>query len=379
MNVGFGVTVLARGLNDSGIDGIGHYTNELFKGLQSLPTVELTPYSFDTPINPQILGVPAYQFDRFETGIFQSLVLPWKRITSPIGESRVDLLHATDHLIPFVKGIPLVATIMDAIPLSHPEWCKLNMSGKAQIQMWRRMAKRADQILTISEYSKTEIVHYFQIDPERISVVPLGVDPRFFSFIAQEDKNDVLKKYDIEKGFFMTVGTLQPRKNLERLLEAMRILPDQFRKSHPLVIIGRNGWASDDLVHAIHKAEREGWCKWLKYVPDIELRSLLQSAALLVFPSLCEGFGLPILEAFASKVPVAASNTTSIPEVADDAAMLFDPLDPSDIAASMRKIIETEGLADTLIDKGLLRAKEMSWQRCAEKTQKVYEQVIKRA
>ena len=376
MVVNFGVTVLARGLSGTGIDGIGHYSNELFKALQNIPSVDLATYSFGFPINQHILGIPTHQLSRFTLELARSTVFPWRGLKSNIRCSQVDLIHATDHLIPFVKGVPLIATLMDAIPLSHPEWVNNNAFRRVKIELWRQMAKRADRILTISQYSKNEIVNYFEIDPSRISVVPLGVDQHFFNHIKKGDREKILGKYGIENEYFLTVGTLQPRKNIERILEAMRILPEYIRKSHQLVIVGSQGWGSESLIYAIKKAEQEGWCKWLSYVPDRDLRSLLQSATLLVFPSLYEGFGLPVLEAFASNTPVVASNTTSIPEVAKDAAILIDPLDPSNIASALSRVVENKELAEILVKKGLARANEMTWQRCAEDTFTEYKKVV---
>lgn len=376
MKVAYGATILARGLSGEGIDGIGHYTKELHDELIQIPSVELNNYSFGIPINSNILGRPTHLLGRFSYELARGAVLPWLRMTSQIGVSQVDLIHATDHLVPIVKGVPLVSTIMDAIPLSNPEWINHTVLGRAKTKLWKMMVKRSDHVLTISEYSKSEITRYFGIEPSRISVVPLGVDQRFFYPIPELERKSVLTRYNIDKPYFISVGTLQPRKNIARILEVMSLLPEYIRKTYSLVIVGHYGKGSDSLVKAIHKAEREGWCKWLGYLPDDDLRSLLQSATLLVFPSLCEGFGLPILEAFASKVPVVASNTSSIPEVAGDAAILVDPLDSADIASAITKIIEDKEFTETLIQKGIVRAKEMTWRRCAEDTFNVYKTVI---
>lgn len=376
INVGFGVTILAKGLAGKGIDGIGHYTHELYKALQSTPYVDLTTFSFNSPIEQNFLGAATHQLSKYQIELAKSLVFPSCRMTSQLGKSKVDIIHATDHIIPIVKGIPLVTTLMDAIPLSHPEWCNLDAIGKLKVQLWKKIAKRADHILTISKYSKSEIVRYFGIEPARISVVGLGVEQRFFLPILAEEKKRVLAKYGIKGKYFINIGTLQPRKNIDNLIEAMRLLPERVRKTYNLIVIGANGWKSEALVEKLKQAEEEGWCKWLSYIPDNDMRALLQSASLMVFPSLCEGFGLPILEAFASRVPVITSNTTSIPEVVGDAAILIDPLDPSDIASAMLEVVESKEMTNDLILKGFNRAKEMSWHRCAEETLDVYKSVL---
>lgn len=376
MKVGFGVTVLARGLQTKSTDGIGRYTHELYKGLCCIPSLELNPYSFNFPILESVLKQPIHLYGRFHRELIKAALWSGTRIGPAVGGRPIDLLHAGDHIVPLVKGVPLLSTVMDAIPISNPEWVNQTTTGRLKIRLWRGLVKRSDHILTISEYSKSEIVKYFDIEPSRISTVPLGVDKEFFQTASELDKKRVCAKYDIDKPYFVFVGTLQPRKNIARLLEAMQLLPEHIKKSHNLVIVGRDGWGNDDLVTAIRKAEREGWCKWIGWLPDHELRALLQSAALFVFPSLSEGFGLPVLEAFASKVPVVASNITSIPEVCGDAATLVDPLDPSDIALAMSKIVENNALGEEMIQKGHKRAMDMSWKKCAEDTFSIYKQVV---
>lgn len=376
INVGFGVTVLANGISKKGIDGIGNYTNELHKVFKNSTEVNLSNFAFNTLNIEEYLGAPINQLGKYEINLIKSLVFPSSRMSSHLGESKVDIIHATDHIIPLVRGVPLVATIMDAIILSHPEWYKIS---KLKIQLWRKIVKCADHLLTISEYSKSEISHHFDIDPSRISVVGLGVNQKFFIPILEKEKKKVLEKYEISGKYFINIGTLQPKKNIENLIEAIRKLPKEIRITYSLIIVGRYGWKSEVLLKKIKKAESEGWCKWLNYVPDNDLRALLQSASLMIFPSLYEGFGLPVLEAFASKIPVVASNTSSIPEVAKNSAILFNPQDISEISSAILKILNNKELTNNLVEKGYDRAKEMSWHRCATETLRVYENVIKNA
>ena len=148
----------------------------------------------------------------------------------------MDVFHATDHLIPKLSSAPVIATLMDAIPLSHPEWTTIRL---AALRRWllRRSGTWADHVITISDYSKREIVEHFGIAPERISVVPLGVHPRFFERIDQAERAEVLKRLGLRNS--SCVGTLQPRKNLERVLDAHAGLPADLRRAIPLVIVGR--------------------------------------------------------------------------------------------------------------------------------------------
>jgi glycosyltransferase involved in cell wall biosynthesis len=287
----------------------------------------------------------------------------------------VDVFHATDHLIPKLSSIPVIATLMDAIPLSNPEWTTMKL---AALRRWllRRSGAWADHVVTISEYSKQAIAEHFGIAQERISVIPLGVHPRFFEQIDRAARAEVLKRLGLPAFFFLCVGTLQPRKNLDRALDAYATLPAELRREIPLVVVGRAGWGCESLVARLRTLETEGCVRWLQYLPDFDVRALMQSASALVFASLGEGFGLPVVEAFASGLPVVASNTTSVPEVAGDAAMLVDPCNAGEIADAMRFLIDHPGKADALREAGLARARALTWQACAEKTVAVYQSVL---
>ncbi len=304
-----------------------------------------------------------------------SAITPFPFIGHSALKKQVDLFHATDHLIPRLPGVPVLATIMDAIPLSHPEWVRLNYRA-LKTWLWRRAGQWADHVVTISEYSKQDIVEQFAIPPERVSVVPLGVDQRYFEKIDEENKAGVLKKLGLPSRFFLFIGTLQPRKNVERVIDAHATLPLEVQQEFPMVVVGRAGWCVDALLEKLQRAEAGGTVRWLKYLPDYEARALLQSACALVFPSLYEGYGLPVVEAFASRLPVITSNTTALPEVAEGAALMVNPLDIEEIGHAMRRIVDDAELAGELREKGFVRAREATWAACADKTAKLYRQLI---
>ncbi len=218
---------------------------------------------------------------------------------------------------------------------------------------FRKMACSAQRIITISEYSKTDIVHYLEIPSERISVTHLGVNPAYSQPVAPDKRHAVLQRYGLEPGFFIFVGTIQPRKNVARIIEAHRMLPLQMQKARPLVIVGRYGWGSDELLPELLALKGRGCGRWLDNVSDEELHVLLQSALALVYPSLYEGFGLPVLEGFAAGLPVISSNTTSIPEVAADAAILVNPERIEEIADAMQKLAEDDAWAAELAERGI--------------------------
>ncbi|TNE95260.1 MAG: glycosyltransferase family 1 protein [Gammaproteobacteria bacterium] len=377
MKVGYGVTALARGVRTGSVDGIGSYTRELGNEMLSRGRVRLIPVSFGVALQEELIGGAELgeELGSFAPSVAASAVLPVDFCGTKGLRNRIDLFHSTDHLVPRLKGIPVLATIMDAIPLSHPQWVRQRLHA-LKAWLWQRSVNWADHIVTISEYSKREISTHFNISENDISVVPLGVDQRYFVPIEADRRTRVLSRYNLPPHFFLFVGTLQPRKNLGRILQAHSALPDAYRKECPLVVAGRAGWNCDAEIAKLREMEAMGHACWLDYLPDVEVRALMQSALSLVFPSLCEGFGLPVLEAFASGLPVITSNSTSLPEVAGEAALLVDPEDVEAIANGMQRILEDSCLVDALRDRGLVRARQLSWSTCAEKTFSLYQKLI---
>jgi len=207
MRISYGVTALARGLADDGIDGIGHYTQSLFKSLNSTTDVELLPYSFGIDLQNDELSQPLSMRGRLAYELLQSAANPWQRWNAD-DVTRVDLVHATDHIIPLVRDVPLLATIMDAIPLSHPEWTRQSLMGRTKSFVWRRLAQRADHIVTISNYSKARISQYFKIPAHNISVIYPGVEPEFFKAIEPTKKLQILNHYRLEKPFILNLSLI---------------------------------------------------------------------------------------------------------------------------------------------------------------------------
>jgi len=379
MRIGLGVTALVKGIVSGHVDGIGVYTRSLLAELDKLN-------SGKTIVNFGHCDTFATH-NLFPGHLKSCLPLPYPAATAlsyltslPFPgasklQSKIDLFHAPDHYIPRLGKIPVVATVMDAIPLAHPEWVSKQLRA-VKNRVFRQLARSAQRIITISEYSKADIEHYFGIPAERISVTHLGVDPVFAVPVAPDVKAAVLARYGLQPGFFIFVGTIQPRKNVARIVEAHRMLPEELQRDCPLVIVGRNGWGSDDLLAELQALESRGCGRWLNDVADAELHALLQSARALVYPSLYEGFGLPVLEGFAAGLPVISSNTTSIPEVAGDAALLVNPEQSAEIAAAMLRLVDEEALAIDLKERGRQRVKRFTWDRCMQQTVGVYKELV---
>jgi len=263
---------------------------------------------------------------------------------------------------------------MDAYPLIHPELVSQKLRRFKNIA-FRHASTWADHIITISEHSKQDIIQYFDIPEEKISVIPLGVNKNFSQQLPENTREAVLLKFGLKKGYFIFVGTIQPRKNLSRLIEAYESLPSALRQKHSLVIIGHYGWGEDALWQKLDALKKEDTIHHLKHVSDQELYALLQSAIAMVYPSLYEGFGLPVLEGFASQIPVITSSTTSIPEVAGEAVCYVDPLNVNDIAVKMKLLAEDKLLQKEMVAKGLERLENYGWERCAEEHLKLFEEI----
>ncbi|MEO1895035.1 MAG: glycosyltransferase family 1 protein [Methylococcales bacterium] len=375
MKVGYGVTVLSRCIAENSVDGIGSYTNELLSRFHAREDVDIVPFSFNAKIPSELLRHNSpVQLSGFAKRALYSGITSLPFFGGGALSEELDLVHSTDHLIPKLRKIPVVATLMDAIPLSHPEWVTYKYRALKNA-LWRKSSHWAEHIITISEYSKSEIVTHFGVSEKKITVIPLAVDQRWFSVVSAQVRDEVSKRLQLPKSYYLFVGTLQPRKNIRRVIEAHQSLPCAIRAENPLIIVGREGWDSD-VVDGLKARSYGDNIRWLQYINISDLYVVVSLATGLVFPSLHEGFGLPVLEAMAAGTPVVTSNNTSLPEVAGDAALLIDPLDVTAISDAMLQIVEDELLASELKIKGGARARQFTWERCAEETIEVYKTVL---
>ena len=370
MRVAFGTTLLDRGLNNpkqDGIDGIGQYCHELLHYYPKLPNPPLiSPYSFGQQ-QSQCGATLLPSYSHHAIGALS-------HIQSDTFFKNVDLIHATDQFIP-ITNKPLLATVMDVIPLSHPQFLK-SRSRYLKSFIWKKLTQRADRIITISEFSKAEINKHLGFSDNQIDVIPLGVDARYSQRVSDNEKQTSLRALGITTPFFLFLGSIQPRKNLARLLEAHAKLPRSLAQTYPLVIAGKLAWDDRKTLASIEQAISEGRAKWLNYISEDQKLCLLQSATGMAFVSLYEGFGLPITEAFASELPVITSNCTSMPEVAGDAAILVNPLNISQITGALLSLIEDKALANHLKTLGKQRSHLFSWEENAKRTLSIYQQMV---
>jgi glycosyltransferase involved in cell wall biosynthesis len=236
-------------------------------------------------------------------------------------------------------------------------------------------ARTASRILTVSEASKRDILRFFDVPPEKITVIYNGIDERFHVRPPEEEMVRVRERYQLQGDFVLYVGNVKPHKNLERLLDAFHLVRQSGLDHLKLVVIGDEISKYTELRRAVHRLNLHKHIRFLGYMPDEMLAVLYRLAAVFVFPSLYEGFGLPPLEAMASGTPVVTSNVSSLPEVVGDAAVLVDPTDAESIADGVRQVLTTPALAASLAARGLARAAEFSWERSVGQIRAIYGEI----
>ena len=290
--------------------------------------------------------------------------------------SGIDLFHATDNLLPFLTGIPSVFTLHDLVFRFYPEtvsgpnrWFLKMMTG--------RFLRASDAVIAVSERTKRDAQLLYGIPNSRISVIHEGVHSRFRP-AGQDEIERVKHRYDLPARYLLFVGTIEPRKNLSTLLEAMTALKRQEADgtvepiAPKLVVVGKTGWLSDGFFRRIHELDLDREVVLPGFVPDEDLPAVYSGAECFVFPSLYEGFGLPVLEAMACGAPVICSNTSSLPEIAGDAALLFDPGNPAEVRDAIVRVRSESSLRGELIGLGLRQAARFTWRDAAERTLEVY-------
>ncbi|WP_224080572.1 glycosyltransferase family 4 protein [Cupriavidus laharis] len=369
--MGLSTGTLYGGGHGGKLDGIGVYTAALARTLPR-SGCSLTQCVYRGPVHGAGFPHGIVAFPRpFAQQALASAFGATLRVTE-----HIDIYHATDYRV-VRMDCPVVATLHDAVPLRFPEWTSPRLRRLKNWQI-RQAGRTADHVIAHSRASVADLVQYFNIDEGSISVVPCGVDRYWLVPPEAGVTESVLSRYKLRSGYFLFVGTLQPRKNLGTLLNAYLSLPERIRHEQQLVIVGRAGWRCDADVAAILAAQRAGErVVWLAdMASEDELRSIYVGASAFIFPSLYEGFGLPLLEAFASGTPVICSDISCLPEVAGGAAVEVDPLDPEAIATAMALLLEDSTLREKCITLGKERAALLSWERTASATLDVYRTLV---
>ncbi|MBW4570084.1 MAG: glycosyltransferase family 4 protein [Tolypothrix carrinoi HA7290-LM1] len=287
-----------------------------------------------------------------------------------------DILHGTNYSVyPCNKSLK-VMNIYDLTFIKYPHY--VDSVVKTYTERVKRCLQWTDLVITISESSKKDIVEYLKVDPEKVYVTPLA--SRYYAnYLCTENILELEKQvnYDFSQPYLLFVSTIEPRKNILTLISAFNYLKQKYNIEHKLILIGKKGWNYKPIFAAIENSPWKHDIHHLDYLSD-ELVALFYSKAdVFVYPSHYEGFGLPVLEAMTLGTCVVSSQTSSIPEVAGDAALLINPNEPIQLAETILKVISDSQLRQQLIDKGKEQAKLFTWERTARETLKAYKSLIK--
>jgi glycosyltransferase involved in cell wall biosynthesis len=359
--------------------GIGQYVVELVQALAAYPEFELTLFNgWNWQVELPAAALPGYSR-------VSGLVKRWvpnayvlRRLLEQQrfkrGSAGVDIYH-DPSLWPFEFDGPMVMTLHDLTHVHFPETQPADRLLEIERHAGRSVA-RAQRILVDSAFIGDEVRRHYGVPAERVVVAPLGCAARFHPRSAEQLVAPLHALGLQPDRYLLCVGTLEPRKNLQLALRAYDRLPTALREQYPLVIVGMAGWRPEQLAAPLQRALARGQVRLLGYQSDTQVAELLAGARLLLFPSLYEGFGLPVLEAMASGTPVILSNSSALPEVAGDAGTYIDAQDTHGCAEAIQRLIDDQPEWRRCRELGLQRAKEFSWQRCAAITASVYRQVL---
>lgn len=297
-------------------------------------------------------------------------------LSAELRKNPVDVLHVQFTAPPFAP-CPVVVSIHDLSFEHFPETFKRRSRAQLRLTV-RRSARKATHILALSEHARADIVETYGIAPERVTAIPLAAADRFRPVTDERELQRVRHTYGIAGDYILTVGSIQPRKNLGRLISAYaRLRREASQGTHPrLVIVGRQAWLFGETLRAIRESGVGDSIILTGYVPEADLPALYSGASCFVYPSFFEGFGLPPLEAMNCGVPVITGNRTSLVEVVGDAGILVDPLDADAIASALSRVLNDRDLRETLSVKGLNRSRQFRWQDTAKRTLEVYERAV---
>jgi glycosyltransferase involved in cell wall biosynthesis len=370
--------------------GIGMYTLNLIRSLHELESQENFQLSLvyqpslkkwlqwdlsyshllDLKINVHTLPLPVTVSDllsRFPNPILSAL-------EPSLGFPNI--IHGTDHFVYPCRNTVKGLTIHDLTCIKYPEFTN-SIVKKTYLNRIKRCLKWTDLIVTLSQNSKKEIIEYLEVDERRIFVTSQA--SRYPSNYLSSEKIEKLKtfsQYNFSRPYILFVSKIEPRKNIISLVKAFNFLKQKYKIEHQLVIIGQKGWGYESILAAIANSPWKNDIHQLGYLSDELVALFYAKADVFVYPSYYEGFGLPILEAMTLGTPVVTSNTSSIPEVAGDAALLIDPDDSTQLAEAILKVINDSQLRQELIHKGKERAKLFSWEKTARETLKAYRTLI---
>jgi glycosyltransferase involved in cell wall biosynthesis len=356
-------------LNQS-LTGVGHYTLELAQALARIAPEDrfelVSPLpSLHRPESPANLHITQARVGRLSRRFWWQVGLP-----RYIRRSQFRVFHGTNYNVPLLKSCPTVVTIHDLSLLLWPQTHDQHLARRAR---WRLpiMVRRADAIIVPSESIKTEVCEHLGIDDSKITVIPEAPRSTFWPVPVAETLA-VRRRLNIGDDFILFVGTIEPRKNLLTLVRAFEVILRNNVAQTQLILVGNEGWMTGDLHGYLGSAEVSERIRLVGYLADDDLRALYSSCRVFVYPSLYEGFGLPLLEAMACGAPVITSNVPAIRETIGDIAVLISPTDVNELAHSIMRVLENPAEREQRSTASKEHASKFSWEKAAAATLNVY-------
>lgn len=359
--------------------GVGNYVLHLFRGLRNVAP-EQDFFLVGQRSNLDVIGGGIPDRVLHETKISHEnhpLGDLWEHYWLPrvLHQNQVDVFHGPATLLPLARdGYAAVVTIHDLVAFLHPQTIPRKY---ATYMRWliRKVVARADRIISVSEHTKSDLVDVLGVNPDKISVVYEAAHESFRPCNDQKLLDDVCQRYGLDGPFLYHVGNIEPRKNLVRLVKAFMIMRERSGHKVKLAISGQKGWLTRRLFKALGEIDIHRDVVFTGYVSHQDLPLLMCAAHAFVFPSLYEGFGLPVLEAMSCGTPVVTSDISSLPEIVGDKAVLVDPNSSESVAQGLQRILEDSQLHSRLAAEGFERAKLFSWNKAARETLDIYRRV----
>lgn len=363
MNIAVNTRFLLKGQ----LEGCGHFIKEILWRIAKNHPEHRFYFLFDRSFDPEFVFAP--NVHPLVVSPPARLPVLWKywydiKVPMVLGKIKADIFISPDGYCSLTTRKPQLMVVHDLGFIHQPQAYK-----KSHVSYLKRntpkFLKKAKRVVTVSQFSKTDIIHHYKIDEQKIDVVYNGVRSVFHP-LSFDERTAIKEKYTEGHEYFIYLGAIQPRKNLINLLKAFSIFKKRLQSNMKLVLAGRMEWKNEEFYQLLKTYKYRNDVLLTGYLPDEEISSLLSSAYALVYPSLFEGFGVPVAEALRSQIPVLTSVQSSMEEVAGEAALYFDPNDHSDIADKMMLVYKDENLRKDLIEKGKDTAPKYNWDSSAE-------------
>lgn len=352
--------------------GIHHTTKHLFNAINNLtPDVDLLIYEAEQLTSANYVRSHSNLLrSRVGRILFENL-----NVSSLVKRGGYQLFHSMNYVLPLsTRKFKTVLTIHDTISLDYPQCCKRSSVAYHGMLM-SRSAKQASKVIAVSHKVKEDILKHFSISDDKVEVIYHGIDPIFRQKASKIDLALVRKKYKLTSPYLLFVGTVEPKKNIGRLIDAFMLVKKKLDLPHKLILAGKNGWKSKALLKRISQLQEQGMVQKLNYVAQPDLPSLYQMADATAFPSLYEGFGIPALESLASGTPTLVSSMGAAAEITSGHSIMANPYSMEELVKGLEELMTSQSKRELLINGGLQHSQSFTWERAASQMLSIYQSV----